>query len=224
MNFKKWFGRSKRDEDAELERIRKVVETLPKPRAQHYTFAHRALPSIASQMGAISVLILSDPERGSEFLHEVWDDCGQSQTGRDLVEPDGLGATVTQTKDKLIAVVTLPQPEVAPEAHFVAILSGLPPETEDEDDEVSEEAHEVLRLMLRSMPIRYFALEKGMLLDGTAYTVFCEWTSEGSHLNMGDGPPPTEEAFLEFLVAQNFPPVRASFDPHRDRPVQEENE
>ncbi|BCM88178.1 hypothetical protein IAD21_00005 [Abditibacteriota bacterium] len=220
MNWRKWFG-VRRREDGELKRLRKEVEALPQPRSQHYSFAHRLLPAIAMQMGAMSVLVLANSEKSELFLQDVWRDCGQDAEGDDLVSPEGLQASVTRAEDKLIAIVTLPRPERITEAHFVAILSDLPPETDDEDSEVSEEAHEVLRLMLRSMPVRYFTLEKGASLDRTPRTVFCEWTSEHRHLNMGDGPAPLEDHFFRFLAAQNFPAVRASFDPNRERPVQE---
>lgn len=221
MKIPNWFGKSKREEDDELEKMRKIVESLPKPREQHYAFAHRMLPAIALQMGAVSVLVLANEDKRDAFLHDIWNDCGQNEAGRDLVDSEGLGASVARAGDKLIAVVTLPQPELTTEAHFVAIMSDLPPETDDEDADNSEEAREVLRLMLRSMPVRYFTLEKGADLNGQPRTAFCEWTSEHRHLNMGDGPPPDEEEFFRFLAAQNFPPVRASFDPNRERPVQE---
>ena len=221
MNWRNWFGGWRRREDAELERLRKEVEALPQPRTQHYNFAHRLLPAIVMQMGAMSVLVLANSERSEDFLQEVWHDCGQDASGDDLVSPEGLRATVAKAGEQLIAVVTLPVPERITEAHFVAILSDLPPETDDEDEDVSEEAHEVLRLMLRSMPVRYFTLEKSASFDGTPRTVFCEWTSEHRHLNMGDGPAPIEDHFFRFLAAQNFPSVRASFDPNRERPVQE---
>ncbi len=218
----KWFERFKRHEsDKELERMKKLVEAAPRPRGQHYTFAHRLLPAIARQMGAVCVLVLANEDKSEGFLHEVWNDCGREESGDDLVEPDGLRATVARAGEQLIAVVTLPAPVRTTEAHFVAILSDLPPETDDEDAESSDEAREVLRLMLRSMPVRYFTLELGASLDGAPRTAFCEWTAEGAHLNMGDGPSPDEEVFFRFLAAQNFPPVRASFDPKRQRPVQE---
>lgn len=194
---------------------------MPHPRTQHYNFAHRLLPSIAMEMGALSVLMLANPDKNNLFLEDVWRDCGQDAVGDDLVAPNGLGVSVSRAGDQLIAIVTLPKPKRITEAHFVAIISDLPPETDDDEADVSEEAQDVLRLILRSMPIRYFTLEKGADLEGSTRTVFCEWTSEHRHLNMGDGPAPSEDQFFRFLAAQHFPSVRASFDPNRERPVQE---
>lgn len=226
MNFRHWFGRSKRDEDEELERMRRTVAALPKPRAQHYAFAHRLLPAIARDMGALCVMTLADSDRRDSFLHDLWRDCGQNETGRDLVAPDGLRARVARSGDKLIALITLPRPELTTEAHFVAIMTDLPPETDDEDADSPPEARQILQLLLRSMPVRYFTLEKTVAPKNAPpgcgpRTAFCEWTSEQRHLNMGDGPAPDEDLFFRFLAAQNFPSVRASFDPNRPRPVQD---
>ncbi len=218
-----WLQRLKRHRAAkeELARMEQFVAASPGPRGQHYTFAHRFLPALARQMGAFILVILANDDKRDEFLQSVWADCGQGETGEDLVAPNGLRASVTRAGEQLVAIVTLPTPQRTTEAHFVAILSDLPPETDDADAESSDEAREVLRLLLRSMPVRYFTLEKGIELDGRARSVFCEWTEEGAHLNMGQGPSPDEGEFFRFLATQNFPPVRASFDRRRIRPVQE---
>ncbi len=219
----KWFERFKRQgqNDEHLERMKKLVAQTPGSRGQHYTFAHRLLPGVARHLGALSVLVLADEDKRDEFLLDIWNDSGRDEKGDNLVASEGLRASVSRTDDKLIAIVVLPPAKRIPEAHFVAIMCDLPPETDDEDAENSEEAREVFRLIVRSMPVRYFTLERGSSLDGTPHTVFCEWTAEGAHHNMGDGPPAAEREFFRFLAGQNFPPVRASFDPNRARPVQD---
>ena len=218
-----WLQRLKRQRqsDEELERLRQLVAASPKAREQHYIFAHRFLPAVARQMGAVLVFLLANEDKRDDFLRSAWEDCGTGEVGDDLVAPDGLRASVAKAGEQLIAIVTLPTPQRITEAHFVAILSDLPPETDDEDADDPEDAREVLRLILRSMPVRYFTLEQGIPLGGRARTAFCEWTEGGAHLNMGDGPAPDETEFFRFLAAQNFPPVRASFNPKRTRPVQD---
>ena len=76
-------------------------------------------------------------------------------------------------------IVEMPEPQEAVHAHFVAILLG-----EADDD-----------------PARYITLERSVSLDaGAQRTVLAEWSTEG-HVNYGDGPEPTIDAFVDQLSA-----------------------
>jgi hypothetical protein len=81
------------------------------------------------------------------------------------------------------AVVEMPRPRATTEAFFVAavLLAEIDRELPDAKDRA----------------LRYFTLEKGLVLGGPSRTVLCEWTSDGSHVNYGDGPTPRIEAFIE---------------------------
>lgn len=222
MSLKSWFQEG--EEKREQARLRRIAEARPRARQQHYLFAHRMLPHIAFDFGAASVLMLSDPDKAPEFLQNLWRDCGEGLEGRDLVAPDGLtvglSAEARRSRgDELICLVTLPAPEVAPEAYFVALVCDALPEPDQSDD--SPDALELWRLLVRSTAVRVFTLELSQDLSGRTHTVFCEWTSEGAHLNMGDGPQPDRDTFFGFLAAQQFPRPQASFDPKRDTPVRE---
>ncbi|MGH8545773.1 MAG: hypothetical protein ACREX3_19540 [Gammaproteobacteria bacterium] len=69
----------------------------------------------------------------------------------------------------------MPEPKLITEAFFIGIVKT---------------SSEVLK---------YYTLELGLVDDGTAPSVFCEWTADGSHLTHGDGPPPTVEEFSEAI-------------------------
>jgi hypothetical protein len=203
MNLKKLFGLFKKeDEDKEDDDdIAALLGDLKEPRSHHYLFAHRYLPGITFQMGVTTLLILGDPEKSNVFLQEIWADVAAENdiSQEDQIAPEPLNATLQQIGDKLVALIQLPPAERTTEAHLVAIVSDLPPELTDD----TPEGIQTLRERLRQTPIRYFTLECGFSLDDTPRTVFCEWTRE-AHLNMGDGPAPTREALLKFLIERDL--------------------
>jgi len=222
MSLKSWFeeGEQKR----EAARQAKLAQTRPRARQQHYLFAHKMLPQIAFDFGAASVLMLSEQEKAADFLERVWRDCGEGLEGRDFVSPDGasVGLSVETRRignNELVSIVSLPTPEVTPEAYFVALMCDAVPQSASGDG--SPETLELWRLLVRSTPVRVFTLELSQPEEGEARTVFCEWTSDGRHVNMGDGPSPDKNAFFAFLGAQGLPRPQASFDPKRQNPVEE---
>lgn len=222
MSLKSWFGES--EEKRELARLRKIAEARPRSRQQHYIFAHKVLPQVAFDFGAEAVRMLSEENRAAQFLERLWSDCGEGLEGRDLVSLDGasVGLSVETRRAKgneLISIISLPAPEVTPEAYFVALVCDDVPEPDPDDD--GPGVMELWKLLVRSTPVRVFTLELSQDLSGRRHTVFCEWASDGRHLNMGDGPRPDKNAFFGFLAAQEFPRPQASFDPKRDNPVRE---
>ncbi len=184
-------------------------------RRQHYVFAHRLLPTLTYRLGAMTVMILANPERGAEFLRELWQDAASDVPQGEQIAPDGLQASVTRTEDKIIAIVRLPAANFVTEAHFVAVVSDLVPEPPADDSPAAREAYGAL---LKETPVQYFTLENGFSLDGAPRTAFCGWARDGAHFNMGDGPEPTEAAFLAFLARKELPPVQGSVHPPRPAP------
>jgi hypothetical protein len=80
----------------------------------------------------------------------------------------------------------LPAPTAVTEAYFTAIAFGPLPTLNFSADTTQK------------LPVRYLTLEFGFNLpDQPPRTVFCEWTREQSHYNMGTGPAPTPDAFFE---------------------------
>jgi hypothetical protein len=74
-------------------------------------------------------------------------------------------------------LITPPKPEHTTEVHYIAIIL----------DRVDPKF------------LRYVVLEHSWDVNGAPRTVLGEWTSEGSHVNYGDGPVPTEDSFLSTI-------------------------
>ena len=76
-------------------------------------------------------------------------------------------------------VVTMPAPEVSPDAYLAAIVHK------------ADESHEYMR---ESPSTRYFTLERTDISDRP---LLCEWRRDGSRENYGEGPAPQVEAFAD---------------------------
>lgn len=175
-------------------------------RRQHYIFAHQMLPALLDENRKQILGSLLMAER-DEFLRDVWDYVGEQLDGSDErnspFEPIGLSARVIENSPYMTCIVSLPNPETLPEAHFVAVVFGpftnLSAETADQ------------------VPYRYFALELTYNPDKTERgTMLCEWR-DGNHLNMGQGPPPDEDAFfmaIQQVMLEGVTPV-ASYSPEQ---------
>jgi hypothetical protein len=159
---------------------------LTHSRGQHYTFAHRVLPSLtwAHPDRLLSFLTRSECD---SFLQAVWEIAGKNQPLSDQVDGATLRSAIHQRDRYTIALITLPHPLVPAEAYFVAIIF---------DDQSSLKATET------DIPnVRYFTLEFGRnIITQEEHTVFAEWRKDG-HYNLGSGPRPESQAFLDHLTA-----------------------
>ncbi len=97
----------------------------------------------------------------------------------EFIPPTGLACfPIDIGSDYYGALVQFPTPERIREAYFVAIIMPT-----------SQTAPE---------HCEFFTLEFSKSQDGSKRTVFGKW-SDGSHFNMGDGPAPEKEAFVEAI-------------------------
>jgi len=178
-----------------------------RPRDHHYTFAHTALPQVAFQ-DPLSVLSVLGSQDADAFLAELW-----SLVDRTLAE-DGIETDLSAEDlhvhragvgGRPCAIVQMPEPIAVTEAHFVAIVSlSTFKEIQAGDGHVE---------------IRYFTLERGVSLErGEPRTVLCEWTSDGTHANFGDGPPAELDAFIEAIALRIDPDGYDGFAP-RGTPI-----
>lgn len=161
-----------------------VEADLDDPRCHHYMFAHAALRMAAFENPLAFLGTLASPD-ANEFLASlmasVSDHCRERQAQADFRVEDLIVHKV-RVGSFPCAVVEMPRPRAITEAFFAAgvvladLSAGAPPS---------------------DVGLRYFTLEKGMHIDGASRTVFCEWTSSGSHLNFGEGPGPALGPFLE---------------------------
>jgi hypothetical protein len=154
---------------------------MEKARGQHYLFAHRALPSIFHAEPEKFILALAK-SRG-DVLNSLWGRVGQDVQGPDLVTAEGLGYEIRNPgNETTIALITLPSPRCVTEAYFVAL--AYRPQKKGV-------------FSSRKAVTRYITLEYGFETSGIPRTVLCEWKGDGTHLNMGNGPAPTLQAFFE---------------------------
>ncbi|HEY1016394.1 MAG TPA: hypothetical protein VGE07_27035 [Herpetosiphonaceae bacterium] len=155
-------------------------------RMQHYLFAHRALPSVTFGQPARMLEVLLGDE-AQQMLLNLWEQAGQQAPPSGQVAPRGLGHSLHQLDPlRLLVLVQLPPPQADTEAYFVGLLF--------------ETAQPSWAGPSSPKAARCFTLERGSdPFTQQERTVFCEWTSDSSHLNMGDGPPPAAEEFIQAI-------------------------
>ncbi len=151
------------------------------PRRQHYHFAHQYLPERACQHPKLLVEKLRE-KSATSYLSFLWVSRGLAVKGEheEFIPADGLECCPIEIGDDYYgALVRFPTPQKMAEAYFVAIV--LP---------VANSA---------SASCQFFTLEFSMDADRTKRTALGEWV-DGSHFNLGSGPPPEKEAFLEAMA------------------------
>ena len=140
--------------------------------SRSYHFAHRSLPGeFFNDPDAFMGRLRGD--EGPAVIESLWrndeDEGGESPA-----------LVVHDTPDAgSVAVVQMPVPEAAGEAHFVALI------LRDGNTGTHRWA-------------RCFTLERAIdLLEGNEMTMLCEWDAGGRHINHGEGPEPGQEPFLK---------------------------
>ncbi len=147
------------------------AKTMVLPRTQHYVFAHRMLPTLFFEEPAM--FIATFEKGGNKFLHFLWNLLGDEASE---LAAESLDYQIKRLENNTtIALITLPPPQAMTEAYFVAAV-------------------------FRPQGNRFITLEYSFnFIEGSPITVLGEWTTT-SHLNLGDGPEPTLEAFFEKVV------------------------
>jgi hypothetical protein len=177
------------------------------PRGHHYYFAHIALRALAAEDPERLITALASPD-AEGFLLDLWNAVNKeaSQGGEEdiAVSPEGLEAIPARVAGRSAALVILPPPRAATEAYFVAIVLN------HELDEPAKPAPEP--------EFYYFTLEKGVALDASTRTIFCQW-EDACHKNYGDGPPADGRAFLDHIARHlaATPAPQASFHPGKHK-------
>jgi len=159
----------------------KKVKRLSQPRAHHYVFAHHVVRQVcAGDSLQFFSLVASAEQR--RFLEWMWKEAERhAKEAPQGATVDDVKVAPCRIKGRPSVVVTMPTTVAMAEAHMVAAVLM---------DEPTESAP--------NPPIRYFTLEDGENMDGSARTVFCEWTEE-KHANYGDGPQASAPAFIEAI-------------------------
>ena len=150
-----------------------------KPRQHYYEFAHRALPAVLFRN--------REPFRGAALggradvgLQKLWESVAV-RAGVDSDRTLPVRVAVHECSGRAVALVTPPRPEHVTEAHFIAVVL-------DRNDPIF---------------LRYVVLEHSWDTKSQPRTALGEWTTDGNHINFGDGPDPNEAAFLA-VVCERF--------------------
>ena len=158
------------------------------PRQHHYEFAHVVLRAIAFRLNS-GLVDIAAAGRLTEELRGTWERVGAGLPEPDRIPADGLVAAVYDATSLTAAVITLPAAEHIAEAHFAALVMGRKDADRAEDAEGDGAA----------VAPSYFLLEHSWTPDDEPITTLTQWTRDGRHLNMGEGPPPGDPA--EFVAA-----------------------
>lgn len=154
---------------------------MAKPRCAHYQMAHVALRSVALRNPQEFLALLMTHKRRdflASLLEQVAEHCADQPpdfTAEDLV------LHPTRVLGSPCLVIEMPQPQVPPEAHLVAAWLAINDGPE-------------------SAPLRFFTLEAADATFGWR-TVLGEWDAKGEHMNLGQGPEPSVEAFVQAITA-----------------------
>lgn len=180
-------GEREPEPDATFDEVQENLETGS--RQHHYLMCHRLLPQLAFDNPPSFIGMAKD----ADGLRFIWKKFGRTLPSDEFLAPSGIASELrtyeTGHGPYSVALMTFPRPRRMIEVYHAAFTLGpLPVNSNLSRDELLEEA--------RHIPARYFTLELG--IDQAAQrlrTVFCEWTAQQSHLNYGDGPEPTLDAF-----------------------------
>ncbi|MGI8786914.1 MAG: hypothetical protein ACR2HG_04035 [Pyrinomonadaceae bacterium] len=151
------------------------------PRRQHYYFAHIYLRDGAFSHPKLFIDELFKDD-STQYLKIRWAINGFDSKAEedDFIPADGLEAfPIKIGNDFYGALVQLPKPERMAEAYFVAIV--LPTDAD------------------ASTPCNFFTLEFSRYDDGSDKTVLGNWAGEGAHFNLGSGPMPEKQAFIDAI-------------------------
>lgn len=158
-----------------------VAATLAtlRPRMQHYTFAHKALPQIFFANPARMLESLAAPG-AEERLRRLWRDVGERVEGGAVIDPAPIRLAAVTVGARRGFIVDLPPPVAGPEAYAVMLLDGVP-----------------------GQPERYFTAERLFQLpdlperlpDETA--IIGEWFADGQRRAHDRQLPPSDPGFIE---------------------------
>lgn len=158
--------------------VASTLSTL-RPRMQHYTFAHKALPQIFFADPARMLESLAAPD-GEGRLKRLWRDVGERVEGGAVVDAGPIRLSPVTVGGRTGFIVELPPPITGPEAYAVMLLAAAP-----------------------GKPARYFTAERlfqlpdmpGRLPEDTA--VVGEWFADGQRRAHDRQLPPSATGFVE---------------------------
>ena len=155
---------------------------MAKKASHYYQFAYQAMP-ILFHSSSNEFIHLLDRD-GIKFLEFWWNRTGESGEVAESQPCNGLAYEIRDYEGgKKMVLLTLPEPQKAPEAFFLALLT--PP------------------LKRHFLPwknfSRVFALQRGKVVDGKVLTHFAELTPRGYQRVLREATGPVLEDFYELV-------------------------
>ena len=151
----------------------------------HYVLAHFALRKFCQDDPLWFFGVMGSPQR-DDFLDDVWRQVRENcdSEGSASFDISDVGITTLRIKGYPGILVNMPPPADTAEAYFAGILLKIDTNTDTHPE---------------NPEVAYITLEKGNNPYEAERTVLCGWTTDGTHVNYGDGPTPTQEAFIEAI-------------------------
>jgi hypothetical protein len=187
-------------------------------RQQHYEFVHTVLRDTALTDPLMFVWAARLPD-GAQKLRNIFTKC--AALGEPSIPNSALAVWVDARPPLCKVVVSLPRPQEIGEAYFAAALVSVSPEliAKLDREQAPLPARDALDRTLKALigstssserealhvPVRFFTLERSVDLDGRERTALCSWERDDDgfrHLNLGDGPRPGREDFVEAIARQ----------------------
>jgi len=157
----------------------------------HYLFAHEALRRYAFAAPAAVLALLVSNARTPFFDHlleeidsDLADADSRAFTGEDI------GVTRHRFDERFCAMIRMPPATRCAEAYFVALVSRHP---------LSELRWRAAAGAAAPL-IDYYTLEHPGEITREQQSFFCAWDHSGAHVNLGEGPRPTEPHFVQLLA------------------------
>jgi hypothetical protein len=153
---------------------------MEQPRQHHYHFAYTVFPAELFRVAEPRALLGGYSYGFKAWVREVWSDVGRHVPPGEQVDDTGLAVTAHRIGGQhLTVLITMPPPQRGLETYFLAIVFA--PE------------------------VRYFTLGRGVSMPGMSAALdrptFREVRRDGTNANLGSGPTPTAEAFLQHLCS-----------------------
>jgi hypothetical protein len=186
--------RSKRTPNADARKeLAAAFESLtgvspPKPRPEHYYFAHHKLRTFAFANPEQCCGVLHSDE-ARNFLSEVWHAMKEGHTfvpTDPTLRFDDLRVHHATAGVYPAVFLEMPRPKYAPEAYFVGLVWQV---------------MGIGDVMITRQPVLlYYTLELcGREEEGSLQPVFCEWTGDDRHHTHGRGPAAQLDAFVRHV-------------------------
>lgn len=172
-------GRRPRPASSPEDVLRAILSDPSQPRPHHHHFASTVLRDLVE---GPAEPFLHAVLRGTiaDYLTRWWEESGLECERHGIPALDGRGLScrrIDLAGSVYVWLVTMPPPERPAEAYMVGVVREF------------------------GATLRYFTLERRASTELGAETFLCEW-KDGTHLNFGSGPEPTEEAFVESIRAR----------------------